>query len=577
MGAVTGAACGDDASSPSGDGAGGATGSAGGSGGVAQEGSGGAGSSSARASSSATGSAASTTASTASGESGGGGQGGGEGGGPSELHPRLDAIQMKASHNSYQRDEAHFDIFAYHRVRAIELDIHVDKTSWDPMPGDWFVYHADIVEPETTCHRMRDCLGELVAFDRAVPDHEVAVVFVDLKEDTFGGTQHAPADLDALFESVVGRDRIFTPDDLVATCPQATTPREAVGACGWPRTDSLRGKLVFALTGGTMCEAGGKLRRYADEGALAFVAPALEGGCPDVDAYADEPQAVWINIPSESASLATGVAAAGLVSRVYGLNDEATWNVAQAAGANVLATDKVNFEVDPWARTHNDRGWPFACKDGGCESFEEPSPPTTLVVTSGDLWSDADDGVMATQSGIVDETDDQAAISTRNSHVEPFAKGCLVARASTAPGAASFAVCRPADQHVVRVQVRAQDGDDTVAHEVDVVARDTVDQESLPFVRLAISGPAASPTARGYGSLDGLSWTLIAEHAFGSPLPVRGIAAGGHDAGEAVRFLFASWTRTVSGAERAPVLIESLTFSALAGGSGSVFVGALPP
>src|SRR5690349_15338941 len=55
---------------------------------------------------------------------------------PTPLGPRLDEVRAKSSHNSYERDEALFDQLVYHRVRSIELDIHVAKgPAWPAVPG----------------------------------------------------------------------------------------------------------------------------------------------------------------------------------------------------------------------------------------------------------------------------------------------------------------------------------------------------------------------------------------------------------------------------------------------------------
>jgi hypothetical protein len=573
------ASCGDDAAVTSSSSAVGGAVAVTGAGGDAAGG--GSSSSEGGASGTATSSAGATTGGAGAAGHGGGGDGGGDGDGGQgggNGSPRLDEIIVKASHNSYERAEAHFDILGYHRVRAIELDIHPTKSGWDPMPGNWFVYHDDgIGQGQTTCHRLTDCLDELLAFGAAVPAHELVTVFVDLKDETWSGTAHAPADLDALLLDALGSERIFTPGDLQAHCDGAASPREAVQRCAWPRTASLRGRFAFALTGGTMCGATGKLRRYEQEGSVAFVAPAVEGSCATVAAYDAERAVVFINLAVGVSSLASDVAAAGLLSRVYGLNDEASWDAAWEAGTHFLATDKVNYEVDAWARTHGERGFPFACRTSGlCEDRVEPSPPVGIEVESGDLWEGADDGVLAVRDDPATDVAYEAAIGTRNSHIEPFAKGCLVARASNAPGAANFAVCRPADENVVRVQLRPSSGADTEAFEVDVVPDDTVDQESVPWVRLAISGPASAPTVRGEASLDGESWELIEEHTFSVALPVRGLAAGGHDAGETVRFYFHRLRRIEAGLPEG-VDPLTLTLRTLGGGTGQVFSGAVAP
>lgn len=540
------------------------------------DGAGGAGNASAHSGSPTSGSAGPDAASSGSSGSTGSGQGGAGAG------LRYDEVYQKATHNSYERDEALFDQLVYHRVRALELDIHIGKTLWPDVPGNWYVYHADIpTQNATLCHRFSDCLDALVAFDVAVPDHEVTTVFIDLKDD-FDAAGHGPADLDALLLAKLG-PKVFTPADLLAKCGGTSLRAAVTGACGWPTLAELKGRWIFALTGGTACAPGGRLHSYgAGGGKAAFMAAGVDGTCP-VSSYASEPDVVFLNMAFSDVASATPAHAAGLVSRVYygglggGLDDQPSWDAAVAAQAHFLATDKVNFEYDTWSTTHNARGYPFHCFGNCPDTLVEGSAPIGTRVSSGDLWGSSDNGAFFSANDAAANVAFEAAISTRNSHVEPWGKGCLMARADASPSSPYFAVCRPSDSHVVRVQSRTSAGGNTSATEVDLVPSDTVDQDAVTFARLEISGSASAPTLKGYGSLDGKSWKLIASSSFSVALPQRGVFASAHGSPEPLRFLFHALVRDENGM-KSPLGLADLAQKSLLGDAsvGDVYLGPLP-
>lgn len=482
--------------------------------------------------------------------------------------PRFNEVQQKAVHNSYDRDEALLDQLIYHRVRALELDIHIGKWTWPDVPGDWYVYHTN--GPglnNTSCHRFSDCLRELSAFQTATPEHEVTTIFVDLK-DAFQASGHAPEDLDARLLGGLDRSALFTPADLLARCPGATSLRAAVaGACAWPTLAELRGKILFALTGGDLCGPSSVLGAYLGQGAamtsrVAFVAPDLSDACPLSRYDTLAPDAVFFNMDYPNVAKAKGAHDAGVVSRVYyggvtgGLDQEDYWNTARADEAHFLATNKVNFEETPWAVTHNALGYPFSCFAGCDPALEEKARLLSLRVRSGDLWGSSDNFDFLYKDDESGAGTWTAQISTANSHVEPFAKGCLMARAALSADSAYFAVCRPADAHVIRVQIRSKAGADTSETEVPILPSDTIVNESVTFVKLELLGPAATPTAKGYASQDGATWVLIASASLPTPLPYRGVTASAHGSERPVKFLFGDLTRNAESAT--PMTLSSL-------------------
>lgn len=467
-------------------------------------------------------------------------------------------VRQKSAHNSFQRDETLLDQIVYHRVRSLELDIHHSSSKSPTIAGEWYVYHVDIVDDSSHCRRLSQCLAQIAAAAQALPEHEVITIWVDLKDGFIAG--HQPVDLDALLEASFGA-RLLTPGELLAACPAATDLRQAVTMpdCGWPELAALRGRVLVALTGGSLVDPTSKLSTYvgADPGArAAFAAPDL--GDPAALATTT---AIFHNLAIADADLAAAVHTAGLVSRVWVADNANAWTTAESAGANHIATNKVNVAIDAWASTAGPGGWPFRCIEDCDAPASEPGALLSATIDSGDLWADADDAMLATWESAGDVTL-TALLAAPSSHVEPFAKTCLIARASEDPAAEYLAVCRPADDQPLRVQLRASAGADSEAIELGDI--EGLSSETPAFARLEREGTCV----RGLASTDGLAWSKLGEHCFAAPLPLVGLAASSHDAG-VLRLVYAALTASPGG----PIDAAALTVSLLGQAEGTLVDG----
>lgn len=500
------------------------------------------------------------------------GDDGGSDGDPDDPDPEPQApatyadLQQKSAHNAYERHEALIDQLVYHRIRSLELDLHTGDTA-----GDWFVYHD--VPTATTCRLLSDCLRDVGAFVEAVPEHEVLTLWLDLKSDW--QEDQSPAILDGLLDEAFGSE-LLTPIELMDACPDASNLHDAVSMCGWPTVDELRGRVIVMLTGGNL-DPGSKLGAYAQEGTVGFVAPSVQTA-EDV-AKPEHLAAAVLNVEVGWEAGAQAALKNDYIVRVWGLNEEIRWQTAADLGVHHLATDKLNLHQDPWAITHDGLGGPFTCKTPGhcsTEPMPEPGVVVGIEVESGDLWNEQDSGWF--QLVEVDESSPNldetwtTLVSTPNSHVEPFAKGCLMARTSLEADAPNFAVCRPADEEPLRVQIRETAGGSTHAIEDDVVPGGTVASTSVAWIRLEISDDGRCAT--GWGAHRRDQWIPIAEHCFDQPLRFRGLAASSHDAGP-VRFLFVSPIRFASAAESMDITAFAQGVS-LSGASAEVFDGPIP-
>ncbi len=444
---------------------------------------------------------------------------------------RYNQVRQKSSHNSYERQEALLDQMIYHRIRSLELDIHRGKGSrWPSRYGDWYVYHVDIPGlNSTTCHRLSDCLQELRAFHLAFPQHEVVTIFIDLKDD-WGWGQY-PSNLDSRIATHLPSNWVYTPSELQAACPGATTLQQSVtGACGWPSLSSLRGQFIFALTGGTSKLLGYAASNSTATSHTAFIAPEITGS-GEID---DRSWVVFFNMDSSHSPLASSVDAAGFVGRAYGLNGSFWWNIAKTYRAHHLGTDKVNFHQDSWAVTHNSVGWPF-----GCFIYCNPGPEAGRIlgveVNSEDIWGSSDHFRFEYENTSTVGNLWTASVSTANSHMEDWSKGCLMARYSTAKNSPYFAVCRPGDDHKVRIQWRSSFGGGSSRTDGNIVPDDTIDEESISFLRLYVY--SNNKCAAGYGSQDGGSWVFIGARCFSYTLGKQGIASSSHG-NKTVKFLY---------------------------------------
>lgn len=496
---------------------------------------------------------------------------------PSEIDNGIpyDLAIQKSVHNAFDREEPLLDQLLYHRIRSLELDVHSHREGTVAPPGEWFVYHEDNpIMRSSSCSELSDCLGQIAAFHRAFPRHEVVTLFVDLKEDF--DENHRPSDLDDALAFALGRDNIVSPGDLMNACPTAVTVRGAVTRpCRFPTLAELRGKFILAMTGGAACEETSAITRYGGDHPsyrLAFTAPNVDARCP-VSSYDARPDVVFFNMTFAERARAAEVKQRGLVARIYsggimgGLDSARDFAAARATGAAHLATDKVNFDRDRWTITHQSHGFPFTC--AGCDDLVEPGVVLGMRAVSGDQWGTSDSGMFALESDAADATW-SALVSVPSSHVEPFAKACLVARASDHPRSANVAVCRTFDGNPPRAQVRSEDGAATTS--IDAPSFDGIAVDSPAFLKLDVKQVAGGSRVTASASLDGEAWSTIATIQLPIVLTSRGISVSSN--GDAmVKGLFANLRRRRNGVETS-IPMTALEQKALgAGARGDAFDG----
>jgi hypothetical protein len=256
---------------------------------------------------------------------------------------RVHHLQAKGTHNSYhvQPTELVLDEWRYTHptldvqleaqgVRHFELDVHRD----DP-GGPFLARHLAVIDPESNCPLLEDCLLAVARWSRAHPLHHPLVILMELRLPFDpASTEALWSELDGLVTRVFG-DTLFSPD---AMRRDATSLREVVRATGWPTLGATRGKVIVALNDG------GRFRASYTRGDAN-----LEGRAMFVTAEPDQPFAALIkrDDPLEAEAEIRALVAEGFLVRTRTdadtaearANDRRRLEVALASGAQLVSTD----------------------------------------------------------------------------------------------------------------------------------------------------------------------------------------------------------------------------------------------
>ncbi|GLR71686.1 Ca2+-dependent phosphoinositide-specific phospholipase C [Agaribacter marinus] len=443
---------------------------------------------------------------------------------------KYNEISQKSSHNSYSRDEGILDQLVFHRIRSIEFDLHRGKIGRPSINKDWYVYHTPVIDTKTNCDKFSDCLRELQIFDQQIPQHEVVTVWFDIK-DGFASGQSAE-ELDAVIKRFIDEDDILKPSDLFNACESATGLKQTVtGNCNWPSLSSLKGKWIFVVTDTSY--ASNRPTR------LGFSSAAISS-INDVG-RADK---LFFNTNSSSQALAKYIFDSGFITRRYIVNSQNDFNAALGARVHHIATDKINYRRDTWSKTHNHNGYPFLCILHSCQNYTEVDDIIGINVNSEDIWGSSDNFSFQYQNKNQANGRWEAAVNVASSHVDPFAKSCLMARAELSAQSPYFAVCRLSDNGPLVTQYRMRYGDRTNAKNGTIRNVTGISQNDLSYIKIDVysNGRCIS----GQGSRDGISWTTITNQCFNQTLKYQGLAASSHG-NNTVKHLFSNpryWNNT---------------------------------
>lgn len=265
------------------------------------------------------------------------------------------SVKFKASHNSYERDERPVtDQLAWsdrhpHQggCRGLELDLRESPNLWV-----WSVHHDEYQGRADA--QFSEYLRHLRTWSGFNPRHDVITITVDLKAPTRDRRQF-PRYLDATIEEYLGRDRLFTPAELIGSAPSLVA---GAMATGWPNLDELRGRFILVLSGDEPTKA-----TYASSShqRLCFADRRLGANDPLPSVTTGDRVFFNLNATEDWAwtdRLRWFARQPGFVTRAYVANSADLWDHLLAADVNILSTDKVRNH--PWARV-GDR--PFVSLD----------------------------------------------------------------------------------------------------------------------------------------------------------------------------------------------------------------------
>lgn len=169
---------------------------------------------------------------------------------PRDAEIRINQLQAKGSHNSYHVETEGMTVkalqythaplgvqLAEQGVRKVELD-----TRFDLENGEHYVVHIPLIDEQSNCRRLVDCLKALSVWSKKNPGHHPLFVQIEPKD---GLPQDPETRFEALHAEILSqweRSRILTPDDVRGG---AATLREALVTGGWPTLGQARGKVVF--------------------------------------------------------------------------------------------------------------------------------------------------------------------------------------------------------------------------------------------------------------------------------------------------------------------------------------------
>ncbi len=236
---------------------------------------------------------------------------------------RLNHVQVKGTHNSYHIDPGQgpkdwrythqpLDVqLGEQGVRQFELDVH-----FNPDTGVFRVTHAPILDEETTCPDLDNCLGVIRAWSDAHPDHLPIWVWIEPKNTAdqlaeWGGLPK----LEAAIDKALPPSRRVRPDDVRGTHADLKT---AVAAEGWPTLAQGRGKVVAV-----MLDSGSVRDAYVQAD------PSLTGRAMFAEGGADDP---W-----------------GVIAKIDGPKGKGQQAIIDAVSAGRIIRTRADSTDEPWA------------------------------------------------------------------------------------------------------------------------------------------------------------------------------------------------------------------------------------
>ena len=261
-------------------------------------------------------------------------------------------VQFKASHNSYERDERPVtEQLAWssrqpHQAgcRGLELDLRQSPDLWA-----WSIHHDEY--QGRADGQFVEYLRHLRTWSTFNGRHDVITITLDLK-DRASDRRQFPRYLDATIEEFLGRDRVFTPAELMGSGRSLVA---GAMASGWPSLEELRGRFVLVLSGDEPTKAS-----YARSGRQRVCFAVRRVGEGDALPSLTSGDRVFFNLNASESwdwddRMRWFAQQPGFITRAYVANSVELWNRVLDADVNIATTDKVRNHT--WAHVGDE---PFA-------------------------------------------------------------------------------------------------------------------------------------------------------------------------------------------------------------------------
>jgi glycerophosphoryl diester phosphodiesterase len=218
----------------------------------------------------------------------------------------IEALQVAGTHNSYHRaptiafDASHkythlpLDQQLAGGVRGLELDLHLRSD------GVFDVYHLSLIDPNSTCNTLEDCLRVVAGWSSAHASHTPIFIWFELKDANGGQPINDLVPVEAVISKVFQKDQLITAAWLRGSF---ASPHERITTAGWPTLEQARGRIMFSI-----------INRDARTQQYSHDFTSLEDRLMFVSAASDQYDMPWacitkIEPPTESALVASAHAA----------------------------------------------------------------------------------------------------------------------------------------------------------------------------------------------------------------------------------------------------------------------------
>jgi hypothetical protein len=269
------------------------------------------------------------------------------------LQPDMDSVlynqvSMKASHNSYQRNETITQQITWDSVRhydcgcgGIELDI-----SQSDEGNDWSVGHKASYDKHY--RQLSQFLSDLQVWSNQNAGHDVITLYLDLKHVPDKNLTTFPADLDSYI-----RERLTPIYSPAAIIGEEDNLKAGALENGWASLGDLKGKFIICVTGSGDLKAAYAANQPKER--LCFADKDI-----DADGTPDDNERIFFNFhifhsdrDKWMKTFRDNSGKPNVIIRAYEANSADNWGDCLSSGCNLIATNEISNH--DWAKVGSQR------------------------------------------------------------------------------------------------------------------------------------------------------------------------------------------------------------------------------